>query len=871
MPMITPQAQQGIPAAPAAEQAEQMLKERFSQTAYSVLFSKFPDLAQNVVTFKILETDGEKGNGVGAFIILQDQLPFYIPVVLVDGQLKPLEMFYYKPLNIFLPLNKKWIDEIGKMTLEEMGESENAPDVVPKDMSVRNLVLPPMTTGRFGYASVSEENLEHGVNSMIKAAEDHSLDTHPQFLNILQEGNRLLLDGVKIAFEQHPQLLQKLASVYGVKELIQAFNKGYAKAEQTEKIAEKHEPENPALKVLTIDASPEELQESFGDSAKIAFQNILKHGYDAADNRDKNDLNRVVKVEGERFLQEPGPEGGWYRLYFVDTNPEIYYVIPWPVECTGETGFVENSKQRPIKYLAIRKDTQIAFVVSQLMGEPVHLMDKTITKSPLYKILTETSKNSTKPKPDVYGCFIVPCDKGAQATAPTWIEQAISDNGKQRYISAYGDVTYILDDDPTRKYIQRVPPATEDRYTDLIFLPANAKWIPLGSFSRDTKAPELKYERKRKVESKQRRHSIIRDPRLVTRWLDAKLQKEGAQVINVRSDGSSFWRIEDDSLSYPFKNALEKVALQYHISVPEAEEVLKEAQQYGRAPVRLVKGGNVLENFFENIGKEAQAPMPIATQQMQQIPAGTMPPGGMLPPAGGQQQQPAVDPTDLAITEAIQNLQQQNQLQTQEMQAQAEQLQQATQQQAQQTQQLVGVLQGIQQRSAEIGQATGGMIPPEAMEAPAAAAEMLAPTPPPESVPPPMPIMDEDTESVTPEMVAQQINPFLVDQAEELQDNQIFDTAAISMLATSPILQNIVSIYVPNMEKCLDNLGRVLLTLWLTEEETKKAIGDEAFISLEDKLRAVFKSLGDIIINLSQNAISTSPEMQAQQGPATGV
>ena len=46
------------------------------------------------------------------------------------------------------------------------------------------------------------------------------------------------------------------------------------------------------------------------------------------------------------------------------------------------------------------------------------------------------------------------------------------------------------------------------------------------------------------------------------------------------------------------------------------------------------------------------------------------------------------------------------------------------------------------------------------------------------------------------------------------------------------------------------------------EEETKEAIGDEAFIVLEDKLRTVFKNLGDTILEINRNAVSTEDSAQ---------
>mgnify|MGYP000326835086 FL=1 len=60
--------------------------------------------------------------------------------------------------------------------------------------------------------------------------------------------------------------------------------------------------------------------------------------------------------------------------------------------------------------------------------------------------------------------------------------------------------------------------------------------------------------------------------------------------------------------------------------------------------------------------------------------------------------------------------------------------------------------------------------------------------------------------------------------------------------------------YLPNLEKALDNLGRVLLTLWMQEPDLKGEIGEAAFADLEDNLRSTHKSMGDLVLRLSQGA-----------------
>ena len=74
----------------------------------------------------------------------------------------------------------------------------------------------------------------------------------------------------------------------------------------------------------------------------------------------------------------------------------------------------------------------------------------------------------------------------------------------------------------------------------------------------------------------------------------------------------------------------------------------------------------------------------------------------------------------------------------------------------------------------------------------------------------------------------------------------------------------------PNLEKILDNLGRILLTLWLQEKDAKEQLGDEVFIGLEDKLRTVFKNMGDVILNINQNAIIPQSDAEQQLDMVSG-
>lgn len=139
-------------AEPSPQDEEQLFEDKFGQMAYQTFTSMFPDVINNVVTFKILDSDIDAGTAVGAFVAEAEGEFLYIPAVLSDNQLKPFDMMYVKSKDIFLPLSAEWMEEIQKGALASLGQGADLPDTVATDVDIRNLIVPP-TTGRYSYAS----------------------------------------------------------------------------------------------------------------------------------------------------------------------------------------------------------------------------------------------------------------------------------------------------------------------------------------------------------------------------------------------------------------------------------------------------------------------------------------------------------------------------------------------------------------------------------------------------------------------------------------------------------------------------------------------------------------------------------------------
>jgi hypothetical protein len=97
-----------------------------------------------------------------------------------------------------------------------------------------------------------------------------------------------------------------------------------------------------------------------------------------------------------------------------------------------------------------------------------------------------------------------------------------------------------------------------------------------------------------------------------------------------------------------------------------------------------------------------------------------------------------------------------------------------------------------------------------------------------------------------------EINPHFMEQAAQLHSADAFDAAAVATLAQSPALHAVVGQYLPNLEKSVDNLARVLLTLWMQESDLKERVGEETFDGLEQSLQTSFKGMGELVLRLAR-------------------
>lgn len=897
MPMMSPRTQAMAAPGSSGDQAKTLFEQGLSQMAYNVLINKLPNISPDVVTFKILDSDVEEGAGVGAFVVMRRNQTIYVPVVMAENQIKPLDVMFYKDMNVFLPLDKAWLEEVDKLALGELGTSVSAPSTLNTDVDIRNTVVPP-TTGRYSYASAVD-----GVHILRDEARNQGAEPKLAFLEFLSRAPNRVKQAAARLFETRPSLLKKAVYFYGEKPLLEALTLRQEKvADYGAKMSR-----TGALYVADKSTKPGDFKTIFGPEAPLAFSGVSLKGYFAKDTR-KN-LNRAIQVQPYLDLQEPKAAGA-YKLWKTDGKPIVALVIGNPTDLfqgegrrvpaknirfrqTNVSPAIPNQgggsryrtpggdgttyAERPFfqRYIGITEDGKL-IEAEHLTGDAVALSE--LEGSAVFKkVVSDTS--AAGPRKGQRGVFVQRRGATFLATTPVTIE-SVADlgDGKRVYEVSAGARCKKLVVDKNSPTSRLMVPSN----SHTVYLPSDYVWFP--------------------VTGELAEHDLLTSPEQILKWSLQGVLQEGGEKITIKAGSHGFTFGVAPKVAFSFVPALRKLAEEAGIGVEDAEEALKRAEANGRFDFWVVpeeKFAKVAAYFKVAAGESAPPSEgaaggdPTAQQGAPMDPAQA----AMMDVQGAPMAPATPQPVDMAVAEAMQNIM---------MQQQGLAAQQALLQQIQQRTNMIAGGGGAMGSPAAAAAAMGGPMDPSMMGAgappmqpgaggappaggvpsasgPQGAMGAPAPAPAPGGAQPPVgmamqqgggpqaamgglqsgmdpsqqqqqppAMMNADDGSV--ESIMNQVNPQFMEQAGNLNDAGAFDAAALSSMAQTPALKDLVSAYVPNLEKSLDNIGRVLLSLWMDESTIKADIGAEAYVSLEDNLRTVFRGLGDLVLKINQNS-----------------
>jgi hypothetical protein len=95
----------------------------------------------------------------------------------------------------------------------------------------------------------------------------------------------------------------------------------------------------------------------------------------------------------------------------------------------------------------------------------------------------------------------------------------------------------------------------------------------------------------------------------------------------------------------------------------------------------------------------------------------------------------------------------------------------------------------------------------------------------------------------------------LADQAAQSGQKNVFDHATIGGLARMYDSSAAIDMYLPELTKSLDRIGRILFIFYWKNEDFAERYGAEDLAEMEDLIRGVFKSFGDLVLKLKQKAV----------------
>ena len=83
----------------------------------------------------------------------------------------------------------------------------------------------------------------------------------------------------------------------------------------------------------------------------------------------------------------------------------------------------------------------------------------------------------------------------------------------------------------------------------------------------------------------------------------------------------------------------------------------------------------------------------------------------------------------------------------------------------------------------------------------------------------------------------------------------MFDQAAIGGLAKVYDTASVVDSYIPDFMDTIDRLGRILFLFYWKHEDFNQRYGSDDVVQMEDRIRNVFKQMGELTLQLKEKAV----------------
>lgn len=147
-PVVQQHQQEMMRGGDAAYQDEQKIfNAKFGNAAYNTFNAKYPQIANFIVTFKVIDSDVDNSKAIGAFILTYGTDVVYVPVIMAKGVIASCEMVYNKTENTFSPLVKEVItDIVNKNMIRDPKLRDKLPPIEDTSQMFTNMFRPPASS-----------------------------------------------------------------------------------------------------------------------------------------------------------------------------------------------------------------------------------------------------------------------------------------------------------------------------------------------------------------------------------------------------------------------------------------------------------------------------------------------------------------------------------------------------------------------------------------------------------------------------------------------------------------------------------------------------------------------------------------------------
>lgn len=114
---------------------------------------------------------------------------------------------------------------------------------------------------------------------------------------------------------------------------------------------------------------------------------------------------------------------------------------------------------------------------------------------------------------------------------------------------------------------------------------------------------------------------------------------------------------------------------------------------------------------------------------------------------------------------------------------------------------------------------------------------------------------DEHTDSLQGVLPIDEEARRLAEEAAAAGQRHVFDQAAIGGLVKVYDVAHVVDSYIPEFMDTIDRLGRILFLFYWKHEDFNQRYGSDDVVQMEDRLRNVFKSLGELALQLKEKSV----------------